>query len=191
MKIGLFFGSFNPIHNGHLIIAQAVLEEPGIDQIWFVVSPKNPLKKSKSLLHEFDRLDLVEVAIRDNPKMKATDIEFNLPKPNYTINTIVSLKEKFPENQFVLIIGQDNLSQFPKWKNYLEILKEVELYVYPRPGSGTTNLDGHPKVKFVDAPVVDISATLIRESIKNSKSVKYLLPEAVAYQIDKKGFYTN
>jgi len=189
MKVGLFFGSFNPIHIGHLIIAHAVLDQPEIDQIWFIVSPKNPLKDSKNLLHEFDRYDLVEAAIRDNPKFKVSDIEFNLPKPNYTINTLVTLKEKYPEYQFVLIIGQDNLAQFPKWKNHIEILSEVELYVYPRPNSISTNLDKHPKVKFINAPVIDISATSIRDAIRSGRSVKYLLPEGVQTLIEQKNYY--
>ena len=134
MNIGLFFGSFNPIHNGHLIIAQAILNQTQLDQIWFVVSPKNPLKGSKSLLHEFDRLDLVEAAIWDNPKFKSSDIEFRLAKPNYTINTLVALSEKFPDNEFSLLIGQDNLKQFKRWKNNNSILENYDLLVYPRPG---------------------------------------------------------
>jgi nicotinate-nucleotide adenylyltransferase len=189
MKVGLFFGSFNPIHTGHLIVAQAVLEQPGINQIWFIVSPRNPLKKNANLLHEFDRLDLVNAAIWDNPKMKAKDIEFRLPKPNYTINTIIALKEKHPKHEFFLIIGQDNLGQFPRWKNHKEILKEVHLYVYPRPNAQNSELDKHSKVKFIEAPLLDISATLIRKSVKKGRSIKYLVPETIEEMIRRKKFY--
>ena len=140
MKVGLFFGSFNPIHTGHLIIANVMIESTDIQKVWFVVSPQNPLKKSKSLLHEFDRLDMVRAAAYDNYNLDVSDVEFNLPRPSYTIDTLVYLSEKHPDNEFVLIIGEDNLKSFPKWKNFESILKNYSLYVYPRRGSSESNL---------------------------------------------------
>jgi len=189
MKVGLFFGSFNPIHIGHLIIAQAMLDQTDIKQVWFVVSPKNPLKKSKALLHEFDRMDLVEAAIWDNPNFKSCNIEFSLPKPNYTINTLVALSEKYPTHEFSLIIGQDLLGQFMQWKNYKVILENYSLLVYLRPNSTESPLDQNPGVHFVDAPLLDISATYLRKIIKKGKSIKYLVPEQVEEMILRKKFY--
>jgi nicotinate-nucleotide adenylyltransferase len=188
-KTGLFFGSFNPIHTGHLIIANTMLENTDLDQVWFVVSPQNPLKKSKSLLHEFDRYEIVQRAINDNYNFKVCDAEFHLPRPSYTIDTLTYLQEKYKEHEFVLIIGEDNLIQFPQWKNYEKILEYFSLYVYPRPCSEPDELKNHPKVKMVSAPVLDISATYIRECVKNKKSIKYLVPEAVESYISEKGFY--
>jgi len=189
MKIGLFFGSFNPIHIGHLIIANTMVETTDLEQLWFVVSPQNPFKKRKSLLHEFDRLDMVELAIQDNYKLKVTDIEFHLDKPSYTIDTLTVIQEKFPENEFALIMGSDNLKQFKKWKNYDKILEYFSLYVYPRPDSQETDLDNHFKVHFVKAPMMAISATFIRNCIKNNQSIKYLVPEVVEKHIQHKKFY--
>jgi nicotinate-nucleotide adenylyltransferase len=147
MRIGLFFGSFNPIHIGHLIIANIMAENSDLQAVWFVVSPQNPFKKSKTLLHEFDRLDMVEMAITDNPKLKAIDIEFHLPRPSYTIDTLTVIQEKYPQHIFSLIIGEDNLGQFSKWKNYQQILEYFGLYVYPRPGAIKSELLKHPNVK--------------------------------------------
>jgi len=189
MKIGLFFGSFNPIHNGHLIVAQAVLSHAHLDQVWFVISPKNPLKSSNSLLHEFDRLDLVEAAIWDNPKFKTCDIEFRMPKPNFTINTLVALDEKFPKHKFSLLIGQDNLKQFTRWKNHKSILENYDLLVYPRPRIEESPLDKHPKVRIIKAPLLDISATYLRDQIRKGKSIKYLVPENVEEVIHRKKYF--
>lgn len=189
MKIGLFFGSFNPIHIGHLIIANTIVDTTDLDEVWFVVSPHNPLKKSSTLLHEFDRYDLVRAAINDNLKFKVSDIEFHLPKPSYTIDTLIHIQEKYPKDQFALIIGEDNLDQFPKWKNYESILKYFSLYVYPRPHSNNSPLKEHANVRMVESPLLDISATFIRQSIKKGFSIKYLVPERVEDMIrDKKYF---
>lgn len=189
MKIGLFFGSFNPIHIGHLIIAQTMAVNTDLKKVWFVVSPQNPFKKSKNLLHEFDRFDLVERAISDNPLLEVTDIEFHLPKPSYTIDTLVRLLEKYHQHEFKLIMGEDNLAQFPNWKNHEKILEYAGLYVYPRPGSQPHNFRNHPQVNFVEAPLLDISATFIRKAIAADRSIKYLVPDAVEEMIRLKKFY--
>jgi len=180
LVVGLFFGSFNPIHIGHLIISNTIYEYTDINEVWFVVSPLNPLKRhSKSLIHEFDRIDMVERAIEDQPHFKAKDIEFHLPKPNFTIDTLVYLEEKYPKDNFKLIIGEDNLSNFTRWKNYNQILQNYGLIVYPRPDTKENSFKDHPNVTIVDAPRIDISASFIRKSIKNGKSIKYLVPEKV------------
>lgn len=189
MKIGLFFGSFNPIHVGHLIIANSMANHTDLEQVWFVVSPQNPFKKNNSLLHEFDRFTMVERAIAENFKLKATDIEFSLPKPSYTIDTLVVLAEKYPQHEFVLIMGEDNLVQFENWKNYQQILDYYALYVYPRPNTAPHNFKNHPKVKFVEAPLLDISATFIRKLLQENKSIKYLVTEPVEDYIKIKNFY--
>lgn len=189
MKIGLFFGSFNPIHVGHLIIANTMATGTDLDQVWFVVSPQNPFKKNKSLLHEFDRLTMVEKAIEDNFKMKAIDIEFRMPKPNYTIDTLTKIAETHPEKEFVLIMGEDNLVQFENWKNYDKILEYYKLYVYPRPNTAPHNFKDHPKVKFIEAPLLDISATYIRKCLKEGRPIRYLVRDEVAEYIEWKGFY--
>lgn len=189
MKIGLFFGSFNPIHVGHLIVANVMATSTDLEKVWFVVSPQNPFKKNKQLLHEFDRFDMVEKAIADNHKFKATDIEFHLPRPSYTIDTLVRLTEKFPQHDFKLIIGEDNLAQFSNWKNYQQILDYYGLYVYPRPNSEAHSYQSHPQVRFVEAPLLDISATFIRNRLKNRQSIRYMVPEAVETIIEAKKFY--
>lgn len=180
VKTGLFFGSFNPIHIGHLIIANTIREYTEMDEIWFIVSPLNPLKRdSKSLIHEFDRIDMVERATEDHPHFKAVDIEFHLPRPSYTIDTLVYLHEKYPKNEFRIIIGEDNLSNFTKWKNYEAILEHYGLIVYPRLEASASPFRKHPHVTLVEAPILDISASFIRKSIKMGKSVRYLVPEKV------------
>jgi nicotinate-nucleotide adenylyltransferase len=189
MKIGLFFGSFNPIHVGHLIVGNVMANSTDLDQVWFVVSPQNPFKKNKQLLHEFDRLNMVERAIADNPLLKVSDIEFNMPKPSYTIDTLVRFQEKYPQHTFKLIIGEDNLAQFTNWKNYERILEYVGLYVYPRPNAAANTILPHPNVRMIQAPLLDISATFIRECIKNGQSIRYMLPESVESYIAIKGFY--
>lgn len=189
MRIGLFFGSFNPIHMGHLIIGNTILQKAQLDEVWYIISPQNPFKKNKSLLHEFDRLEMVERAIADNFKLKASDVEFNMPRPSYTIDTLTVLSEKFPNHDFSLLMGEDNLTGFKKWKNYTQILQYYSLLVYSRPKSGEHDFHEHPKVSFVEAPLLDISATYIRKSLKNKESIRYLVHESVAEYIDLKGFY--
>ena len=189
MEVGLFFGSFNPIHMGHLIIANTALASTNCKQIWFVVSPQNPFKKSSTLLHEFDRIDMVEAAINDNYSFRTSDVEFNMPKPSFTIDTLTYLSEQHPDKKFHLIIGSDNLQSFPKWKNYEQILANFGLIVYPRPGSKESELMDHKAVKQIDAPLLDISATFIRGCIKNNRSIKYLVPDAVEQIIADKKFY--
>ncbi len=198
MKIGLYFGSFNPIHIGHLAIASVMAENTDLSKVWFVVSPQNPLKPSKGLLHEFDRYDMVKAAIADNYKLEVSDVEFHLTKPSYTIHTLVHLRERYPDKEFKVIIGEDNLENFAKWKNHEEILTQFGLYVYPRPTESfglarphvtNSELARHPQVKMIDAPLLDISATYIRDCIKSNKSIRYLVPEVVEQMIRSKGFY--
>lgn len=190
-KIGLFFGSFNPIHIGHLIIANSIMENGDLDKVWFVVTPQNPLKPSKSLLHEFDRLDLVGAAIADNYKFEVSDVEFHLPKPNYTAYTLAHLTEKNPNKEFILIIGADNLKNFARWKNYEQILENYKLFVYPRPQVTNPELERHRNVRMIEAPLLDISATFIRKSVRDNKSIRYLVPESVEQMIRSKGFYQS
>lgn len=192
MQIGLYFGSFNPIHIGHLIIANHLIEYSDLDEIWFVVSPHNPFKDKKTLLANHHRLAMVELAIQDYPKFKTSDIEFKLPQPSYTINTLIYLSEKYPKHQFSLIMGADNLTGFHKWKNYEQILQNHHIFVYPRfkteINSTETNLK-HSNITQINAPIVQISATEIRKSIKNNKSVLPLLPLSVWNYIDQMNFY--
>ena len=194
MKIGLFFGSFNPIHVGHLIIANHMAEHADLDQVWMVVTPHNPLKKKSTLLADHHRLEMVFLATEDFPKIKPSDIEFKLSQPNYTVNTLVHLEEKFPEHSFSLIMGEDNLRSFHKWKNYEAILAHHDIYVYPRIAttadpSENSIFKNHPKIHMIDAPVVEISSTSIRENIKKGKNVLPLLPSKVWKYIDHNNFY--
>jgi nicotinate-nucleotide adenylyltransferase len=191
LKIGLFFGSFNPIHMGHMIIANLMAETADLKKVWFIVSPQNPLKPSKGLLHEHDRYDMVRAAINDNYKLEVSDIEFHLPKPSYTIHTLVHLKEKHPDKEFKIIIGEDNLTSFTKWKNYERILEDYGLYVYPRPNAQPSELKQHPNVTMVEAPMLDISATFIRNCIRKGQSVRYLVPDPVEEMIRTRGFYLH
>ncbi|MBD0823175.1 nicotinate (nicotinamide) nucleotide adenylyltransferase [Aestuariibaculum marinum] len=191
MKIGLYFGSFNPIHVGHLIIANHIAEYSDLDEVWFVVTPHNPFKKKSTLLDNFDRLELVHRATKDYDKLKPCDIEFNLPQPNYTINTLVHLQEKYPGHEFALLMGEDNLKSFHKWKNYQVILEHHHIYVYPRISGEqqTTIFDNHPKIHHIDAPIMELSSTFIRKSIKAGKNVKPMLPAHVWEHIDDMLFY--
>ncbi|MDH5380238.1 MAG: nicotinate (nicotinamide) nucleotide adenylyltransferase [Cyclobacteriaceae bacterium] len=189
MKIGLFFGSFNPIHSGHMIIAQYMVEETDLERIWFVVSPQNPLKNQKSLAHEQDRYDMVQAAVYDNYNFQVTDIEFHMPRPSYTIDTLTWLSEKYPEHEFVVIMGADNLNHIEKWKNHQVLLDNYELYVYPRPGSSIEKIEIKGKVKYIEAPLISISATEIRRMVSRGKSVKYLVPDAVEALIKSKKLY--
>ncbi len=188
-RIGLFFGSFNPIHSGHLIIAQHMLEYADVDKIWFVVSPHNPLKPRKTLARDADRLHMVRLAIDDNPGFHASNIEFSLPKPSYTVDTLAYLKDQYPDHAFSLIMGGDNLASLAKWKNYEILLRDYSILVYRRPGSGDTPFDDHPSVRFFEAPQLDISATFIREQISNGKSIRYLVPDPVHDYLDGGSLY--
>ena len=190
MKIGLFFGSFNPIHIGHLIIANTMVNQADIDQVWFIISPHNPFKSSKSLLHEFDRMDMVERAIEDNFSLRASDVEFKMPRPSYTVDTLAYLSSKHPNHQFRLIIGEDNLRSFHKWKNHEAILEYYGLDVYPRPNAEPNEeIKNHPNVRMVQAPLLDISATYVREAIKTGKSIKYIVHDKVEQYISDKKLY--
>ncbi len=189
MKVGLFFGSFNPVHIGHMALANYMIEYTDLERIWFIVSPHNPLKPKSTLLDEKQRLHLVNLAIGDYIKFKSNNIEFKLPQPSYTINTLAYLKEKFPKNEYVLIMGSDNLESFHKWKNYEEILKYYELYIYPRPGSDGGKLKTHAKVKFVNAPLMEITSTSIRKAIKDKKDVRYFVPEEAWNYLKEMHFY--
>ncbi len=188
MRVGLFFGSFNPIHIGHLAIANVMAQSDAIDQVWFVVSPQSPFKKIKDLAHEFDRYDMVEAAIYDNPLLRVTDIEFSMPKPSYTVDTLAYLADKYPNHTFTLIIGEDNLTHFNKWKNYKVILDEYGLLVYPRPHAKPATIS-HTNIKKIEAPIFDISATFIRNLLQKNKSIKYLVPDAVITLITTRKLY--
>ncbi len=189
-EIGLFFGSFNPIHVGHLIIANTVQQNTDLDEVWFVISPQSPFKKKKSLLSESLRLDFVEEAIQDNQNLKASTIEFTLPQPSYTIDTLTYLQEKHGDQYlFSLIMGSDNLVGLVKWKNYNEILMHYKIYVYNRPGSEESDFHSHESVFIVDGPLLYISASMIRNYIKQDKSVKYLVTEPVYQLLEKYNYY--
>lgn len=187
--IALFFGSFNPIHIGHLIIANTILLEPEIDQVWFVVSPQNPFKNPESLLSEHSRYYLTQIATEDNPKFKVSNIEFSLPKPSYTIDTLNYLTEKYPQKKFSILIGGDNLAGFHKWKNYQKILDQYPVYVYRRPQTDHSQSITHENIKLLEVPLMEISSSLIRERIKTNQSIKYLVTEKVEEEILKGGFY--
>lgn len=191
MKIGLYFGTFNPIHIGHLIIANHLVENTDLDQVWMVVTPHNPLKKKSTLLDDYHRLQMVYLATEDFSKIKPSDIEFKLSQPNYTINTLVCLQEKHPNYDFSIIMGEDNLKSFHKWKNYDAILMHHDIYVYPRISTELENLElkNHPKIHMISAPIVEISSTFIRDNIKNGKNVQPLLPTKVWEYIDHNNFY--
>ena len=191
MHIGLFLGSFNPIHIGHTAIANYMAEFTDLDEIWFVVSPHNPLKDKTTLLHRGERLEMVDLAIKDFPKFKSSDVEFNLSQPSYTINTLKYLKQKYKKNKFSLIIGEDNLESFDKWKDHAVILKNHKLYVYPRVGTSNKKVIKHKNIIITKAPVVEISSTFIRTSIKSKKDIRFFLPKKVWKYIVKKGFYTK
>jgi len=178
-RTGLFFGSFNPIHVGHLIIAQYFISFTDLQQVWFVVSPHNPLKKKETLLADHHRLNMVKIAIGDNPELRACDIEFKLPQPSYTINTLTYLKEKYPEKNFVLIMGGDNLETLHKWKNFEQILDNYNIYVYDRPDSDLSSFINNKNIKIFDVPLMKISSSFIRNAIKEDKDVKFFLHDKV------------
>lgn len=187
MNIGLYFGSFNPIHTGHLIIANHIVENSDLDKIWFVLSPHNPLKDAGSLLNEYDRLHLVQLAIEGNTKFRASNVEFHLPKPSYTIDTLTYLQEKFPLEKFWVIMGSDSYSNLSRWKNYEKILEQYQILIYKRPGFEASNLPEN--ARLLEAPLLEISSTFIRSQIKQGKSIKYLVPENVEKYIDESNYF--
>lgn len=187
MNIGLYFGSFNPVHVGHLIIASHIADNTALNQVWFVVSPQNPLKPAASLLNEYHRLHLVQTAVEGDVRFKVTDVEFKLPKPSYTIDTLTYLKEKYPENNFSVIMGTDSFQNIKKWKNYELLLKNYSFILYPRPGFKVP--DALENVHVVEAPLMEISSTAIRKKIKDGESIRYLLTDAVREEIERSGYY--
>ena len=188
-KVGLFFGSYNPVHVGHLIIANYMATQTDLDEVWLVVSPQNPLKKKSTLARDFDRLHLVRLAIEECPNLKASNIEFDLPKPSYTIDTLTYLNEAHPDNDFVLIMGGDNLGTLHKWKNYEQILNHHQIYVYQRPNYELGNLATHPAIKIFEAPLMQISASYIRKCIREGNSIQYVVTQPVFEYIASSSMY--
>jgi nicotinate-nucleotide adenylyltransferase len=188
MKIGLYFGSFNPIHIGHLIIANHVLNETDLQRIWFVISPQNPFKPSVTLLNEYDRLHLVQKAVEGDDRLKASEIEFTLPKPSYTTHTLAYLSERYPTHQFTIIMGSDSFQNLGKWKNAEVIINNYPILIYRRPQFEVTN-DLGAKATVLNAPLLEISATYIRECIQKGKSIRYLVPAVVEEEIERSSFY--
>ncbi len=188
MEIGLYFGSFNPIHIGHLIIANHILNETSLERIWFIVSPHNPLKESKSLLNEFDRLHMVRLAVQDDKRIKCSDIEFSLPKPSYTTNTLTFLSEKYPEHEFSIIMGSDSYQNLDKWKNFDHILSNYSIYVYERKDFEVKKFFSKAPI-ILNAPLIEVSSSQIRLNIKEGKSIRYLVPEIVREEIETRKFY--
>lgn len=190
MRVGLYFGSFNPVHNGHLIIANHIANETDLDQVWLVVSPQNPFKQSVSLLNEYQRLHLIKSAIDGEKKLRASNVEFNLPKPSYTVDTLAYLNEKFPEYEFSIVMGSDGFQNLPNWKNYEVIIANHPIYIYKRPGFEITENWG-ANIKIMNAPLLDISSTHIRKLIKEKKSIRFLVPDLVKEEIELAGYYKN
>ena len=191
MKIGLYFGTFNPIHVGHLIIANHLVENSKLNEVWFVVTPQSPFKKKNSLLDDQQRLEMVYLATKDYHKLRSSDIEFGLKQPNYTIDTLTYLIEKYPRHKFSLIMGEDNLKSFHKWKNYEEILANHNILVYPRLSNGKidTQFNQHPKIFNISAPIIELSSTFIRKEIKSGRNIRPMLPDKVWYYLDEMNFY--
>lgn len=189
MKIGLFFGSFNPVHTGHLIIAQYMADFTSLDKVWMIVSPHNPFKNPDGLINTYDRLEMAKLATENATNIEVSDIELNLPKPSYTIDTLIHLAERYPQHEFSIIMGEDNLASFKKWKNYELILRDYSVYVYPRPHAKSHEFAEHPAFTFTDTPQIDISSTFIRKAIKEGHSPRYFLPDAVRDFIEAKGLY--
>lgn len=190
-RTGLYFGSFNPIHVGHLAIAGYITSFAPLDELWFVVSPQNPLKEKKSLLDAYQRLELVRLAIADDERFRVSDIEFHMPRPSFTIDTLTYLEEKYPEREFLLIMGSDGLATFRKWKNFELIEKKYHRIIYPRPGMSKDEILSHPNLTLVDAPQMDISSSFIRQAISEGKDIRHFLPEAVHRYIREMHFYEN
>lgn len=189
-KIGLFFGSFNPIHIGHLVIGSYMANYTELNEVWYVVSPQNPFKKSTQLANMYDRLEMVELAIHSSENLKASDIEFSLPKPSYTIDTLIYLQERYPAFEFSIIMGGDNLETLHKWKNYEVLLRDFSIYVYPRPDSNLGPLHDHSSVFLTETPQMEISSTFIRKAIREGKNIQFLMPQEVIEFIDSKGLYS-
>ena len=190
MEIGLYFGSFNPIHVGHLIIASYARQTTSLQQVWMVVSPHNPLKQSASLLNEYHRLHLVKLATEEDLNLKVTDVEFHLPKPSYTVHTLAYLQEKYPQHQFSIIMGSDSFTNLPKWKNYQHILSNHKIYIFNRPGFEVTDHLGGT-IEILNAPLLQISATEIRAMIKKGLSIRYMVPEKPAKEIEDNRYYRD
>ena len=188
-RIGLFFGSFNPVHVGHMIIANFMATRTGLKEVWLVVSPHNPLKPKNTLAPDYDRLHLVRLAVGDNPRLRASDIEFSLPQPSYTIDTLMVLKERFPDKEFVLIMGSDNISTLHRWKNYEILLRDYSIFVYTRPGQDLTTIANHHSIRYFEAPLMHVSSSYIRSCIRDGYSVQYLVPDAVFDYLDKTSLY--
>jgi len=189
VKVGLFFGSFNPIHIGHLALANYFAEYTNVDEVWFVISPHNPLKEKKTLLASHHRLEMVELAIQPYEKFRASDVEFKLPQPNYTAITLETLREKHPKHTFSLIMGADNIQSLHKWCNYEYILENYEIYVYPRPGFDGGDLKNHPNVKWTEAPHIEVSSSFVRQAIQDGKNIPFFMPIAAYDFLDKMNFY--
>lgn len=190
LKVGLFFGSYNPVHIGHMAIANYMVEYASIDQLWFVVSPQNPLKNQSKLLNDYQRLELVHRAIQDDNRFRVSNIEFNLPKPSYTVDTLAYLKDQFPNYEFVILMGSDNLENFHKWKNYQVIIENYGILVYPRPGHDISEVTKHKNITVVkEAPLMEISASFIRKAIRDGKDIRHFLPAEVWNYIEEMNFY--
>lgn len=187
--VGLFFGSFNPFHIGHLIIANYIVEFTSLKEIWFIISPQNPLKEKSSLLADHHRLAIVNIAVEDDMRFKACDIEFKLPQPSFTIHTLTYLKEKYPGKEFAIIMGSDNLQSIDKWKNHERIIEDFSIFVYPRPGSDGGKFKNHKNITWIDAPLMEISSSFIRKAFKEKKDVQYFLPPKVFKYISEMHFY--
>jgi len=188
-KTGLFFGSFNPVHVGHLIIANYMASHTDLHEVWFVVSPQNPFKEKKNLADKYDRLEMVRLAIEDAESLKASDIEFSLPRPSYTIDTLAHLREQYPDRDFCLIMGADNLAGLRKWKNAGLILRDCRILVYPRPGFAEGELQSHPSVTMTQTPLMELSSTFIRKAVRERKSIRFYTPDKVVDFIEKKSLY--
>lgn len=189
MKVGLFFGSFNPVHVGHLIIAGYMANYTGLQEVWLIVSPHNPLKNKEDLIQMYDRLEMAKLATENAENVRVSDIEFTLPQPSYTIDTLIHLREKYPEHEFSLIMGADNLKSLKKWKNYELILKDYRILVYPRPGFENLELADHPSITMTDTPLMELSSTFIRKSFKEGKSIRFFVPDSVLEFIESKSLY--
>lgn len=189
MHTGLFFGSFNPVHIGHMIIANYMVEHTDMDMLWMVLSPQNPFKKRNTLANDYDRLHLLNLAIDDHKFIQSSNVEFGLPKPSYTIDTLTYLKEKYPKRKFSLIMGGDNLASLHKWKNYEQILANHDIYIYKRGEHTNPELENHERIHIMEAPMLDISASYIRGELRENKSVQYLVPEAVYEYLKEHNVY--
>jgi nicotinate-nucleotide adenylyltransferase len=188
-KVGLFFGSFNPIHTGHLIIAGYMLNFTDLDEVWMVISPHNPLKDKKTLLADHHRYAMVQIAVEDNHRLRSCNIEFKMPQPSYTIDTLVRLEEKYPDHQFVLIAGTDIFPTFNKWKNYETLLENYKFYIYRRPGFETGKYGSHPHIVIFDSPLMEISSSFIRQAVAEGRDIRYFVPDKVYDYIREMHFY--